>query len=163
MKSSKRCFAVLLVLLLFASSFLQAQSGKLPPFAMMQANGKVFRAQDLPIGKPILLVYFSPDCDHCEKMLKEFFRKAALFQKASIALITYLPVDKVSKFVKDYSVAKHQNMYAGTEGSTFFVRNYFNIKEIPFVALYTKSGDFVKSYEKTVPLKELAGKLAHLQ
>lgn len=156
-------FLVVMFLQLFAASVLLAQSGKVPPFQMVQANGKIFRAQDLPVGKPILLVYFSPECDHCEKMLKAFFSQANHFQKASVALITYLPVDKVSKFTKDYNLAKHANMYTGTEGSTFFVRNYYRIKELPFVALYTKNGDFVTSYEKDVDLASLAEKLKRLQ
>ena len=153
------------ILLLFASSFVSvhAQSGKLPPFKMMQASGRIFKAQNLPMGKPILIVYFSPECDHCEKMLKEFFKQAVNFQKASVAFITYLPVDKVVKFEKDYNLAKYPNMYSGTEGSTFFVRNYYKIMDVPFVALYTKNGDFVTSYEKEVDLKVLSEKLNGLK
>jgi thioredoxin-related protein len=153
----------ILLLLLFTSSSPFAQSGKVPPFQMVQANGKIFRAQNLPMGKPILLVYFSPECDHCEKMLKAFFGQAAHFQKASVALITFLPVEKVAKFVTDYNLAKHPNMYAGTEGNTFFVRNYYRVKELPFVALYTKNGDFVASFEKDINLAALAEKLKQLQ
>lgn len=126
---------------------------------MMQTSGKIFKAQDLPKGKPILIVYFSPECDHCDKMLKEFFKQAANFQKTSVAFITYLPAEKVLKFEKDYNLAKHPNMYSGTEGSAFFVRNYYKIREMPLVALYTKNGDFVTSYEKDVDLKVLAAKL----
>jgi hypothetical protein len=70
-----------------------------------------------------------------------------------------LPIDKVSKFEKDYNLATYPNMYSGTEGSTFFVRNYYKINEVPFVALYTKNGGFVTSYEKEVDLKLLAKKL----
>jgi thioredoxin-related protein len=147
------------VLLLFTTSFVHAQKGKLPPFKIMQTNGNIFKAQNLPMGKPILLVYFSPECEHCEEMIKEFFKQAANFQKASVAFITYLTVDKVSKFEKDYNLGKHPNMYSGTEGSTFFVRNYYKISDMPFVALYTKNGDFVTSYEKEVDLKVLAEKL----
>lgn len=156
-------FFVLLLLPLFASSVVSAQSGKVPPFQVVQANGKIFRAQDLPMGKPILLVYFSPDCGHCGKMLKAFFSKAGNFQKASVAFITYLPVDKVATFEKAYNLAKHPNMYAGTEGSTFFIRNYYRIKELPYVALYTRNGDFVASYEKDVDLSALAEKLKQLR
>lgn len=163
MKRLRSRFILVLLLLFVASSFLSAQSAKVPPFQMVQANGKIFRAQYLPMGKPILLIYFSPECDHCEKMLKEFFKQAANFQKASVALITFLPVDKVAKFAKDYSLAKFPNMVAGTEGSTFFVRNYYRIKELPFTALYTKNGDFVTSFEKEVNLTTLAEKLRQLQ
>ena len=150
------------VLLLFTTSFIHAQQGKLPPFKMMQTNGNIFKVQNLPMGKPILIIYFSPECDHCEEVVKNFFKQAANFQKASVAFITYLPVDKVLKFEKDYNLEKYPNMYSGTEGSTFFVRNYYKIMDVPFVALYTKNGDFVTSYEKEVDLKVLAEKLKGL-
>lgn len=154
---------VVMILLVITTHILHAQKGKLPPFQMMQANGKIFTAHDLPVGKPILIVYFSPDCDHCEKMLKEFFKQSSGFQKASVAFVTYLPVDKVSKFEKDYNLAKFSNMYAGTEGSTFFLRNYYKIIDVPFAALYTKDGDLVTSYEKEVNLKALVEKLKGLR
>lgn len=151
------------ILFVMTTLMLHAQKTKLPPFKMLQSNGKIFTAHDLPMGKPILIVYFSPDCDHCEKMLKEFFKQSSGFQKASIAFITYLPVDQVSKFEKEYSLAKFSNMFAGTEGATFFVRNYYKIVDMPFAALYTRDGDFVTSYERKVDLKALIEKLKDLQ
>jgi len=141
----------------------KSQSNKLPAFSMTQADGKVFKAQDLPKGKPIILIYFSPDCEHCQKLMDSFFKQTARFKKASVAMMTYLPVDKIAEFVKTYKVGRYPNIYAGTEGNTLFVQRYYNLSQIPFVALYTKNGDFVTSYVRTVPLKELAGKLARLK
>jgi thioredoxin-related protein len=162
MKTSSIRF-VLMTLFVMTTHILLAQTGKLPPFKMMQSNGKIFTAHDLPMGKPILIIYFSPDCDHCEKMLKEFFRQSSGFQKASVAFITYLPVDRVSKFEKEFNLTTYQNMYAGTEGATFFVRNYYKIMDMPFAALYTKNGDLVTSYKSEVNLKGLIEKLKDLQ
>lgn len=162
MKRSRFRFVVLFSLCCFAASFSFAQSGKVPPFKILQPNGVVFGAQNLPLGKPILLVYFSPDCDHCEKMLQQFFQRAADFQKASVAFITYLPVGKVAKFAKDYGLARHANMYAGTEGTSFFVRNYYRIQNLPFVALYTKNGDLVSRTERDIDWKALAAMLKRL-
>jgi hypothetical protein len=95
-------------------------------------------------------------------MLKEFFKQSAGFEKASVVFITFLTVDKVSKFEKDYNLKKFSNMYAGTEGATFCVRNYYKIVDMPFAALYTKDGDFVASYEREVDLKALIKKLKSL-
>jgi thioredoxin-related protein len=161
---SKRTMGLVLLVMamLAAPTNAGAQANKLPPFRIMQSSGKVFRAEDLPMGKPILLIYFSPDCDHCEKMLKEFFGKAVQFKEASVAMITYLTLDKVAKFEKDYPVKKYANIYTGTEGTTFFVRDYFKITEMPFAVLYTKTGDFVQSYSRQIPLKDLATKLKSL-
>ncbi|MEJ7740417.1 MAG: redoxin domain-containing protein [Chitinophagaceae bacterium] len=136
-----------------------AQSGKVPAFKIVQSNGKVFQARDLPMNKPILIVYFSPDCDHCQTFMQELLNRTADFKKASIVLITFLAVDKVEKFVKDYNISQHSNIYAGTEGTSFFVRNYYKIRDMPFAALYDKGGHFICSYEKDVPFEELAGKV----
>src|SRR5437016_6206191 len=64
-----------LSLLLFSYSDASAQ-GKVPPFRIMQSNGKVFKAEDLPFEKPILIIYFSPECDHCLTFMKDLFKRA---------------------------------------------------------------------------------------
>ena len=139
-----------------------AQAGKIPPFRMLQADSKVFKAENLPMGKPIIIIYFSPDCDHCDKMMKELSKKSDEFKKASIAMITYLPVDKVIQFEKTYELKKYKNIYVGTEGNTFFVKNYYRITDMPFIALYKKNGDLVKEYRKEGALAEVSIQLNKL-
>lgn len=153
----------LLIANLLSTTILQAQANKLPPFKMMQVNGKVFRAQNLPLGKPIVIIYFSPECDHCEKMMKELLKKEASFKKASVAMITYLPVSNVAKFVQQYGLNKYSNIYIGTEGGTFFVRNYYKIEHMPFIALHDKDGSLVKEYRKEGPLTDLINQLNKLK
>ena len=140
----------------------KAQAGKLPPFRMMQTSGKVFKAEDLPMGKPIIIIYFSPECDHCEKLMKELVKRTEELKKASIAMVTYLPVEKVLEFEKTYLLKKYSNIYTGTEGSSFFLKNYYNLTEMPFAALYSKNGDLLKWYSKEIDLKDLSTRLNRL-
>lgn len=151
------------MLLLFCQAPAIAQPGKLPPFRIVQTNRKVYKAENLPMGKPILLIYFSPDCDHCKKLLNNFFKRAEDFKKASVVMITYLPVERVAQFSKDYNVTRFPNLIVGTEGMTFFVRNYYNLMEMPFAALYEKNGNLVKSYTRDVRLQDLSNRLNHLK
>jgi thioredoxin-related protein len=166
MKQIKR-LAILLIALLFclffcSSSDVWAQSNKVPPFRMTQSNGKLFNATNLPYGKPILLIYFSPDCDHCQVMMKEWFKMANDFKKASVVMISFLPIDKIAKFEKEFKVNQYSNIIVGTEGLSFFVKNYYRIADMPFAALYDKNGNLITSYEKDIPLNELANKLKKL-
>jgi len=154
---------LLFSLLLLVSVRVCAQSGKIPPFSMMQGSGKVFKAQDLPIGKPIIIIYFDPDCDHCEKTTKELLSRIAEFGKASIAMVTYMPVNKVIEFEKKYELKKYQNIYVGTEGNSFFLRNYYRLTTMPFIVLYTKNGDIVKEYRTYGPLTDLSIQLKNLK
>jgi thioredoxin-related protein len=157
-------FSALLFGLFFCSSLdAWAQSNKVPPFRMTQSNGKLFNAANLPYGKPIMLIYFSPDCEHCMVVMKEWFKKADDFKKASIVMITFLPIDKVVTFEKDFKVNQYPNIIVGTEGLRFFVRNYYQIADMPFVALYDKNGNLITSHQKNIPLNELASKLKKLK
>lgn len=148
------------ILLHFVAS---AQNGKLPPFQMLLSNGKVFKAQHLPMGKPIIMVYFSPNCEHCETVTKQLVNNQAVLKKASIAMITYLSITDVNRFVKKFTLNQFDNIYVGTEGNSFFVRNYYKIKEMPFVALHNKNGDFIQSYSKEIDIKNLIKKVQSLK
>lgn len=139
-----------------------SQVNKLPPFRIMQSNGKIFKAEELPVGKPIILIYFSPECDHCEKLLKEVFTKEKNLRKASIVLITFLPIESMDKFQKQFNLISYKNIYSGTEGSSFFVKNFLNIQEIPFVALYNKDGGIIKKYSRPANIDDMISELKKL-
>ena len=71
---NRRLLIILITNALLATLFITATTvkaqvagkvTKVPPFGMLQTNRKVFRAQQLPANKPIIIIYFSPDCDHC--------------------------------------------------------------------------------------------------
>ncbi|HKZ67210.1 MAG TPA: hypothetical protein VJ111_12670 [Chitinophagaceae bacterium] len=163
-RASPFLFSALLFGLFFCSSLnVWAQSNKVPPFRMTQSNGKLFNAARLPYGKPIMLIYFSPDCEHCMVVMKEWFKKADAFKKASVVMITFLPIDKVVTFEKDFKTDQYPNIIVGTEGLSFFVRNYYQIADMPFVALYDKNGNLITSHQKNIPLNDLADNLKKLK
>ena len=151
----------LLIFLTITSIKLSAQQ-KVPAFRMALSNGKLFHASSLPQGKPIIVIYFSPECDHCHILMKEWFKQAGNFKKASVAMITFLPLNSVVLFEKEYSTKQHSNIITGTEGTAFFVRNYYKVLDMPFVALHDKNGNLVSTYSKDIPLNTLAAKLRQL-
>lgn len=164
MSSGNRYLLLITISLLFLSiSDIIAQSGKLPPFSILQLNGKNFRAQNLPIGKPILIIYFSPDCEDCLLFMDKFFNKINDFNKASIVMITYFSIENIAKFDVKYKTSHYKNITVGTEGSSFFVKDYYQIMDLPFVALYDKNGNIQSSYQKKIPFKELIDKLQKLR
>ncbi len=160
--NKKFLLAPLIGMLLFMSPAI-GQAGKLPPFRIMQSNNKVFKAEDLPMGKPIVMIYFSPECDHCHILMKDLLKRMSNFNKASIVMITHLPLSSVASFVKKYNLNKYSNVYVGTEGSTFFIKNYYKITEMPFMVLHTKNGDQVKLFREEGALPQLVADLDRLR
>jgi thiol-disulfide isomerase/thioredoxin len=154
-----RCF-LLSVMMLLVSSITYSQHNKVPPFQMIKSDGKVFLAGNLPMGKPIVIIYFSPECEDCQQLTKEILTRIKEFNNASIAMITNLSIDKVKQFVAEYHLDEYSNMFIGTEGDSFFVGNYYGVGKLPFMALYNKNGDLIKIYNKEISIEDL---LIHLR
>lgn len=124
MKNNMIRYFLLSAIMLLASSVTYSQHNKVPPFQMIQSNGKIFLAGNLPMGKPIVIIYFSPECEDCQQLTKELLSRIKDFNNASIAMITNLSVDKVKQFATEYQLDKYSNIFIGTEGDSFFVGNY---------------------------------------
>lgn len=153
-------FSIILTALLLVFTDIKAQSGKVPPFRMMQADSKVFRAQDLPMGKPIVLIYFSTDCEDCQKLTHDLLTRINEFKNVSIAMITYQDLGSVKKYVLKNKLDTFSNIYVGSEGSSLFVRNYYNVTQFPFMTLYDKNGNLqVKYLTKEIDLDDLYGRI----
>lgn len=140
-------YPILLFVTLLIFQCAYPQSGKVPPFRMLQSNGKIFRAEELPIGKPIVIIYFSPDCEECQKLTKDLLARINDFKDVSFAMITYQPVENVRAYVVKNKLNNYSNIFTGTEGSSLFVRNFYNIMKFPFMTLYNKNGDLIVKYQ----------------
>lgn len=141
---------------------LTAISQSLPPFKMMLTNNKVFSAADLPKGKPTILIYFDPECEHCQKLMAELFKKIDQFRKTQIVMVTYKPVSEVIPFEKLHNTKKYNNIVVGTEGLAFYLRNYYGITTLPFTAVYDKNGNLSHSYVKDTSVDDLIARLKKL-
>ena len=108
----------------------------------------IFSAADLPKGRPLVIIYFDPDCDHCQKLMDTLFKKINSFNKAELVLVTYKPVSEIAVFEKKHNTHKYTNMKVGTEGTGFYLRNYFKLMIMPFTALYDKKGNYSYSVSR---------------
>lgn len=150
------CFSV--SLFLSASVFSQS----LPPFKMYRSDKTIFNAAELPKTKPVILIYFDPDCEHCQKLMKELFQKIDAFKKAEIIMVTFKSIEEVAGFEKLHSTQKYKNIIVGTEGVGFYLRNYYGLVTMPFTALYDKEGNLNYSYRKETPVDDLINRLKKL-
>jgi thioredoxin-related protein len=129
---------------------------------MTLSNNKIFNAVDLPKGKPFVLIYFDPECDHCQKLMNELFKKIKSFKKVEMVLITFKSVTEVAAFEKKYTTSKYANMRVGTEGTLFYLRNYYKLVKMPFTALYDSKGNYSYSYRDETPVDDLIKRLQGL-
>jgi thiol-disulfide isomerase/thioredoxin len=141
----------------------QKPTNKIPSFRMVLSNGSFFSADNLQKNKPLVLIYFAPDCDHCKTLMKDFFKKATDFNKAQVVMITYKDLKEVSQFINEYGVKNYPNITVGTEVPIYYIRYYFNLANTPFTALYNKKGELVFSYRKQTSIEDLLHRLSYVQ
>jgi thioredoxin-related protein len=156
MKNMSRLL-VLTVLGLCVSFSVVGQKGApdVPAFTLWQTNGRTINKSVLPQGKPVVLVYFAPDCGHCTTLINGVFQEMKAFQNTTLVLATFKPINELQRFEQAYKTATYPNIITGTEGSTFFLRNHYKMQKTPFVALYNKSGKLVRSYNNEPVVKDL--------
>ncbi|HUS01330.1 MAG TPA: redoxin domain-containing protein [Chitinophagaceae bacterium] len=135
----------------------------IPPFKMLLTNGRTFYAKDLPRGRPVIIIYFSPDCEHCQTLMNAFFKKANDFKRAEIVMVTFRPLSEVAGFEKAYKISRYSNIKVGTEVPVFFFKMYFNLLKTPFTVLYNKQGQYSYSYREQTPIDDLQMRLKMLK
>jgi thiol-disulfide isomerase/thioredoxin len=148
-------FAFLLAFLLLLTHSKNAVAQTIPPFRMQLTNGKNFTAQNVSKTKPVIIIYFAPDCEHCRALIKAVLKKNSDFKKAQIILVSFEPLSMIISFEKEFNLKKYPNFLCGTETPTFYFKSLFNLVHTPFTALYDKRGKLVISYKEETPVDDL--------
>lgn len=117
-----------------------------PSFNLLLTDSSWFSKDFLPAHKPVVIIYFSPECGHCQLTAHEFEEKKDELKDVFFVWVSYLSVDTVKKFAEDYKMLDVANVRIGRDPN-YFIPSYFRVKFTPFMAVYNKEGKLVKTYE----------------
>ena len=158
-------FAVTLIAL-FTSIFSAAQTDSVPqpPYKrfpaipplrlLMPDSATYFTKDDIPKKTAVLIMAFSPDCDHCQKETNELIRNMDKFKKIQIVMATWQPFADMRKFYVDYKLYQYENIRVGRDVS-FIIPPFYNIRNLPFLALYNKKGNLITVAEGSLPMSKV--------
>ena len=153
---SKKIIPLFLFILLSVSGFSQTAVGtkKIAPFQMTLTNGKPYNFAQLTPG-PVVLMYFSPDCDHCQEFTKALLKNYTVNSNKQLVMITFQPMEMVKQFATTYNLASYPNIKIGTEGTSYLVQKYYQIRSFPYIAMYDKNGKHLRTFEGEQPYTEI--------
>ena len=140
-------------LILLASLFLQgaaaAQSDSLPPyrkdgtlpeFKLLLPDGKTwFTKADLPKGKPVMVMLFNPDCDHCQKQTWAIRQGIDRLGDLQIVMSTYRNLQMLGQFVELYELKRFPTIRAGRD-EQYRLAPYYQVSGLPMMILYDRDG-----------------------
>ena len=127
---------------------------KLPDFKLELPDGSAFYTDNLPKGRQIVIILFSPDCVHCHQLTKELTEQVRRFKKTHFVMATTLPADKMREFHKKYHIAQFRNITMGRDVLFFFSR-YYQSHYLPFVAIYNQELKLTRIYDGTINAAQL--------
>ncbi len=119
---------------------------KIPYFAILQPDSSWFTKNQLPEKKPTVIIYFSPDCGHCQMTAKEWVTDMDKLKNVELVWVSYHTPQQIKDFADTYGLSHFSNIIFGRDVNYFFVP-FYKIPSTPFMAVYDKKGRFLKVYE----------------
>lgn len=130
----------------------------IPPLKLLMTDSTtVFTNKDLKKNKPLFLIIFSPDCDHCKKETEELIAKIDSFKNIQIVMATFMTVDKIKPFYDHYKLNRFKNITVGYD-MQHVLPTYYRIAYTPFLAFYDKDGKLIDGFQGNLPLTKVLEK-----
>lgn len=109
---------------------------KMPNFSLLLGDSTTYLStQNIPDGKPVVFFYYQTWCPHCREQLDKFIKNIDRLKDIQIYMLTTSPYSDIKAFSKEYQLEKYPNITMSMDYTRFF-SDSFNVKEIPFIAIY---------------------------
>lgn len=153
---------LILFSLVLAAVFSHAQTkpniDNIPPYRILRTDSVYVTPASLKKNKPVVIIYFAPDCGHCQHLMYEMKPKMKEFGDAQIVMITFTDftmLKAIQVFYNDFGLSRYPNITVGTEGHTYIVQRYYQVETTPYIAVYDRKGKLVKAFEKAPAIDDL--------
>jgi len=87
--------------------------------------------------------------------MKSKMKKFSNIQIVMVTFTEYSMLKMLKNFNRDFDLAKYHNLTVGTEGHTYVVQKYYQVRTTPYIAVYDHNGNLVKAFEKVPELDTL--------
>jgi len=132
----------------------------IPPYHILTTDSVYVTPANLKKDKAVMVIYFSPDCSHCQHLMYELKPKMDAFKNTQVIMVTFVQqIKAIQVFARDFDLKKYPNFTVGTEGYTYVVQKYFDVHTTPYIALYDKNRKLVKAWDKAPSVDTLVNEV----
>lgn len=124
---------------------------KVPVFKILTQDSVYVNNSILKNDKPVVFIYFSPDCSHCQRMMYELKPYMKDFSKTQVVMVTFIQssyLKMLKEFRRDFNLQSYPNFITGTEYPDYKLQRYYQVATTPFIAIYDRKGKLVKYFDK---------------
>lgn len=129
----------------------------IPPFKLLGLDSATYLTPaDLKKGRKTIIMFFSPDCEHCKHQTEAILADFNDFKDMNIVMATYQPFDEMKEFNVKYKMGDHSNVKIGRD-EKFVLPPFYKIRNLPYLALYDKKGNLITTFEGTQKTEVILG------
>ncbi len=131
---------------------LKLKTEQIPFFNFNTLEGELFSINNLQKGKPLIIIYFSPECGLCAKSGKLFYKFRKLYKNCQVLFVSSDSNKKIISYIKKYNLNKISNItFLTTSERRFF--ETFKESSTPSYFFYNSKGKHIKTINDNVPAK----------
>jgi thiol-disulfide isomerase/thioredoxin len=112
--------------------------GSLPSFDLLLSDGLThLNTSEIKAGKPVALLYFSPDCEHCQQETTSILHHMDSLRDVQFYFITNDSLDRAKTFRSVFQLDKYSNIILAWDNQFLFPR-HFKGAFPPYLVLYDR-------------------------
>ncbi|MEP6683681.1 MAG: thioredoxin domain-containing protein, partial [Parafilimonas sp.] len=115
----------------------QKDSLHIPNFTVLKIDSVYANDRMIPKDKPVIIIYFSPECGHCQITADEFSKRMAEMKDFYFVWVSYYPLPEIKEFAKKFNLQQFTNIIIGRD-ENYTIPSYYRVKFTPFMAVYNK-------------------------
>ena len=121
------------------------------PFSLLTVDSTIITRENLTSGKPVMVMYFNPGCDHCQHQMEDMIEHKDALKEVQIVMATYAPLDELIEFIGKYKLAEFPNIKVGRD-TKYMLQPFFKIGGLPYQAFYEADAKLITTYEGNVKI-----------
>jgi len=126
-----------------------------PPLKLLLLDStSYFTKDDLKKNKPVLIIVFNPDCEHCKHETEEIINNIDSLKNIQIIMATMMPFDLMKSFYEKYDLHRFQNITVGKDVQ-YTLPSFYQMHFMPYLAMYNKKGNLLATFEGSMKIEDL--------
>ncbi|MBK6938365.1 MAG: redoxin domain-containing protein [Chitinophagaceae bacterium] len=130
-----------------------------PPVRLLNTDSATYYTKaNLPKNKPVLLIVFNPDCDHCQHETEALMQNIDKFKNVHIVMASFVTLTAISAFREKYKLGGHKNIVLAQD-THYFLLSFYALRNLPYLAFYNKKKQLISTFEGPMPVEKVLEEL----
>jgi hypothetical protein len=109
---------------------------------------------DIPTGKPLIMIGFSPFCKHCQDETEDILKHMDSLKDSRFLFVTPYPFDQMKTFYLYFKLSQYPNIQMARDSADDFLR-YFKADGVPYTLVFDSKKRLKRAIQNQAYASEL--------